>query len=299
MAKKGFFTGGVTGTAASASTRETVVLGKRVLRSMSRGDYGNLTSAFAVVVGEHGYAIDNGTGARNAAAFLKNQGVKKVVVLQTHLHKDHTQGITGSNLWMQKDLITGVYAPKIGDGFEAVVSKEFSPEGWPVSPKRTFGIEHRFVDIAAGEPIADLPEVSTLLLNHPGTSVGYRMPGLQGDVVVTTDVELASDADKQAWAKFVSGAALVYVDIQYRDSEYAGEAGIGGGPKMSRKGWGHSTPSMVLEALKMTAQMPQQILVGHHDPDRDEKELFHFEQEVQSLLGDYVQVAFAHESMEY
>ncbi len=295
---KKVFCGGVTGTSAPVTRKATLIMNKKALRPIERGDCGSLTTALGIAVGEFGYAIDNGTGASNVALFLGHKGVKTVRVLQTHLHDDHVQGITGNKHWMRKGYIDGIYAPKIGRGFETVFGEKFSPESWPVSPAM-FGAKHRFIDIVPGESIVDLPQVKTLALNHPGGCVGYRIPTLDGDVVITTDVELARPEDKEAWQKFVRGAALVYVDVQYRDDEYLGKIGIGTGPAIPRAGWGHSTPSMVLECLKGMTERPFKVLIGHHDPDRDEKDLFHFEKEMQDLLGEYTQVEFAREGCEY
>ena len=86
-------------------------------------------------------------------------------------------------------------------------------------------------------------------------------------------------------ADFISGAALVYFDCQYRDSEYDGQSVIGtGDTAMKRQGWGHSTPSMIAQVLELTPVIPRRILIGHHDPKRPDGDLFVFEGEVKYLL---------------
>src|SRR6185295_20278347 len=95
------------------------------------------------------------------------------------------------------------------------------------------------------------------------------------------------------------GARLVYVDVQYRDAEYLGEAAIPGDLKpLSRQGWGHSTPFQLHAMLSRCKTPPKQVLIGHHDPVRDDTDLAKFEGEVHELLANILtKVEFARDCM--
>ena len=143
------------------------------------------------------------------------------------------------------------------------------------------GVDLKIEEFSPGDRLDVSRGIDTLLLKHPGEAAAFRIRLPHGDVVIATDDELIDPEHCLQWAKFVSGSAILYVDVQYRDAEYGGKAGIGGGPAMSRVGWGHSSPEMVLEALSLCEKAPSTILIGHHDPSRSDEDLRAFEKEVQ------------------
>ncbi len=133
-------------------------------------------------------------------------------------------------------------------------------------------------------------------LPHPGGAVAYRFTFPFGAVVIATDAELVDGELRRMYAKFVSGARYLYVDMQYRDAEYEGKVGICGGPAMSRVGWGHSTPRLIRETLELCPTKPRTVLIGHHDPNRTDGDLCLFEAETRDHLSSLgVEVRFAKE----
>lgn len=253
-----------------------------------RTEFGTNTTALGIVLpGGMGIFIDNGTGIPRVAEFFRERQVTGVNGLQTHFHMDHRAGVQSNAMLFRSGYVRSIHTPILpGRSFREVLAGDFSPDTWPVSPQ-TFGIEHSIQEFALGSElqVGDV-SVKTLPLNHPGQAAGFRITLPHGDVVVTTDEELSDDAHRTEYAKFVSGAAILYVDVQYRDEEHAGQAGIGGGPAMSRKGWGHSTPGMLRAALSQCEKVPGTILVGHHDPSRPDADLRKFEAEMQAEFAE-------------
>jgi hypothetical protein len=95
---------------------------------------------------------------------------------------------------------------------------------------------------------------------------------------------------------YISGSALLYIDIQYRQAEYDGTLGICGGAKMSRVGWGHGTPEMLFSMLTQCKVPPRKIIIGHFDPARTTGDLYIFEQEIKNhLIAFDTVVQFARE----
>jgi phosphoribosyl 1,2-cyclic phosphodiesterase len=262
-------------------------------RPLNRSEFGTHTTSLAILDRDLGIIIDNGSGVGQASEFLRAENPSLVVMLQTHYHLDHTDGMPNNSLLFQKKIPTVIYGPKLspqGSDMLRAMDRMFDPANWPVSPKM-FGINHdpKEFDPATGALIVSGPELQLMLciakLNHPGGSVAYRIPTRAGDIVIATDNELSNDDILGFTADFISGAELVYLDCQYRDSEYEGTAIIGTGDTvMVRKGWGHSTPNMIAAMLGVTAVIPKRILIGHHDPKRPDGDLFVFEGEVKRQL---------------
>ena len=66
---------------------------------------------------------------------------------------------------------------------------------------------------------------------------------------------------------------------------------------MSRRNWGHSTPSMMVKTYERIVAAPEITLVGHHDPKRSDEDLFNIERELKRGL-EYLgtKVRFAREN---
>src|ERR1035437_3376165 len=214
---------------------------------VSRATFGTQTTSIAILMGSTGVLIDNGTGVQQASEWLKAKGAMQVFILQSHYHLDHISGLPFNGFLMNKNTpVKAIYGPTLPGGFDFdyVMKYFFIAPFWPVWPKK-FGIELPIHAFVPGETIPVMGGIKTMLLNHDGGSVAYRIPTPAGDIVIATDNELSNSEIRERCASFFSGAALAYIDLQYRNDEYDNKATIGPGETtMSRKGWGHSTPSI-------------------------------------------------------
>mgnify|MGYP001559652217 CR=1 FL=1 len=243
----------------------------------------HLTTSFGITHGTDGIIIDNGSGVQNVVRYLQKNNVERVFMLQSHLHADHTDGLPqNSYLFQNKVKVQGIWAPVCeGADFVTVWGQRFAPHIWPVRPE-TFGIgmPTLYPLTANLENSQFLPlGITAIRLNHPGGAVAYRIPHKRGDIVIATDHEPTKETN-ESYASFVSGARLLIADLQYRDSEYQGEVGIGGGPAMKRVGWGHATPKLLAAALAGCQPLPKEICITHHDPNRSAGDLDDFSGEV-------------------
>lgn len=140
--------------------------------------------------------------------------------------------------------------------------------------------ELRAVDAAQEYRIADLC-VTTLALNHPAGSLAYRFEHAGRSVVIATDHEQDNAPSPTALIEFARGADLLYLDAQYTQAEYLGQAGIAGEPPLARHGWGHSTLETSV-AVGIAAGV-KQLHLGHHDPRRTDSELRLLEEQAKTL----------------
>jgi len=83
--------------------------------------------------------------------------------------------------------------------------------------------------------------------------------------------------------EFFDGARLLLTDMQYSDSEYEGKLPIGR-LALSRRGWGHGTPSRVFPAILGCPRRPRAVRVVHHDPKRSDMQLRLFYEETVNVL---------------
>ncbi len=245
-----------------------------------------LTTSFGVIRGTDGIVIDQGSGIQHVAnRFMSDGKIERIFILQTHLHDDHVCGIPYNKLLTQDKIpMVGIWAPRCaGTSFDRVWDDRRGQHNWPVRgadiPRHNFNLDD-------DEPRLILPLGITIQrLNHAGGSVAYRIPHERGDIVIATDHEPTSDTNA-AYASFVSGARLLVADLQYRDSEYEGQIGIGDGPAMKRTGWGHATPTLLARALVGCDPLPQEIWITHHDPNRPGRDWDEFADEVFKYFKD-------------
>ncbi|MBF0212737.1 MAG: response regulator [Magnetococcales bacterium] len=126
--------------------------------------------------------------------------------------------------------------------------------------------------------VSDRITMHTMLLNHPGNCLGYRVEYRGRSVCYITDNEIypkeSSHHNAHYVAKladFVRGTDLLIIDATYTDKEYAG-----------RLHWGHSAITPVVE-LAHRAQV-KALHLFHHDPDQNDEAIAAKERSAVALL---------------
>lgn len=256
-----------------------------------RGSFGGATTSYAIVFKDYAIIVDQGSGVINIIKHLRKMGIKKFHIIFTHYHADHQCGLQSNGLLLAPGLCQGLYGPKLEKNVIQIFDRAFDSVNWPISPNQT-GAKHSFgvfppgasIEIGThGEGVTG--KIQTFALTHPGGAVAFRVPTEHGDIVIATDHEAHDRAGHAAYADFVSGAAMLVTDIQYRQHEFDGTLGIADMPAMSRVGWGHSSPEMIRDALRHCSVMPRIIVGVHHDPLRDVRDLKRFEREASVVFG--------------
>ena len=312
-----FLIGGCSGSFAAPSENRAVFdadAPRRVRRVPFRRElFGSRTTSYLLRHKDTILLIDQGLGVEPVSEFLvamlKPEGKTEATIhcLQTHFHDDHLEGLRSNSLFFEKGLTLEFHHPNLSAvGEFCGVDSTYPPAGmplacpasptmqdilaarfcagyWPVTLELLDNVGarreyHQF--IPGGTFSLDEVTVRTLPLRHPGGCVGYRfeIPG-RGAVVIATDYEPCPDADRDV-AEFFDGAVLLLADMQYRDAEYRGERAIGdAGSAMSREGWGHATPDLLLPLLLSCKKRPERVRIVHHDPKRADTDLQLFSDE--------------------
>jgi phosphoribosyl 1,2-cyclic phosphodiesterase len=256
--------------------------------------YGGNTACIELRVGKDDriIIIDAGSGIRALGNHLMAQelpkGPIKADIFLSHTHWDHIMGYP---------FFTPIYIP----GTQLRIHGPVSFEDDPLEEVVGGQMKYRYFPINLGElaseveyvrlkedPDIDLGgglKLSTKLLNHPITSLGYRFE-YDGKVVCTCydtepfrnlfitdpdhpayDEAMAVEGEEvaieqnQAIERWFGGADLLICDAQYTEEEYYS----------SRVNWGHTSMEYAIEAAGRAGV--KKLALFHHDPDRKDSTL--------------------------
>lgn len=223
--------------------------------------------------------IDAGTGITAAAEGLPTAG-GELLLLLTHVHHDHLQGLPSWGPLYELGRRLTVAAP----GFvpaEAAVRRLLSPPLWPLDLDAV-GASVSFRTLP-GEPAADAPfawgglAVRHLAVPHPGGCAAYRLDEEGGgSFVFATDLEWGAwdDAGRRAFARLCREprpADALIMDGQFTEGEIT-----------ARRGWGHSSLGECAAAAR--AGGVGRLLTTHHSPERDDAAMAAVEAALAALL---------------
>ena len=231
--------------------------------------YGGNTSCVTLAVdGEPLFILDAGTGikqlSRTLVAANRARGFSARILI-THPHWDHINALP----FFAPFYIAGndfeVFGANHGEiSVQDTVSAQMDGVYFPVTIKE-FAANLSFRDLTEETIHMGKVRVDTMLLNHPGNTLGYRFDYRDRRVCYITDNELYLHDDPRhdegyvdRLAEFCRGADLMIADTMYRDHEYP-----------AKVGWGHSCPSQVVD-LAHRARV-KALHLFHHDPDQDDE----------------------------
>lgn len=238
--------------------------------------------------------IDGGSGfVPMSSELLREGGLEELMVLLTHYHHDHTQGLPLSPLTFIKNIkmkVCGVTESGVGprEAMEAIMKPPFFPVAFkevgshfsfkgfdrPSSTVIVFhpagGYKFLYVDeyerlvregknlpIGKGKfPVGECLVVTMFKSNHPEQTISYRFEEKPtGKVfVILTDHE-NGDGIPADLNRHLKGADLLVMDSQYTREVYA----------MRTAGFGHSTPDYC--ARVATVVGAKKLGLTHHDPN--------------------------------
>ena len=236
--------------------------------------------------------IDAGSGIRDLAnSMLANDLPKGPIATEIYLSHTHWDHIMGFPFFVPV-YIPGTRIKVFGpvtyedEPLEAVVGGQMKYRYFPVNMGELAStIEYRRLK---EEPLIDLGDgitLSTTIINHPITALGYRF-SFRGAVFCTAyDTEpfrnlFVTDPDHPAYDElmalegeeaareqnlvlenFFTGADLLVHDAQYTRQEY----------EKGKIGWGHSPIEDAIAAAKRAGV--KQLALFHHDPERSDDQL--------------------------
>ena len=248
--------------------------------------FGGNTACMEIRLGERTLVLDAGTGiiplGRELARRARTDGRPlEPVILLSHLHHDHTQGIPFFVPAYLPNARLHVYGPGASaETLGQVLAANQSQPTFPVS----------LSEMAAAKEFRSLRETDVVVLDgegvrvgrlgeafdrdavrvyihrsyaHPGGVYVYRVEWRGRSLVYATDTEGYVGTDRRL-AAFSQGADLLVHDAQYSEAHYRGQA-----PGMpATQGFGHSTAEMACDLA--AAAGAGTLVLFHHDPAYDD-----------------------------
>jgi phosphoribosyl 1,2-cyclic phosphodiesterase len=232
--------------------------------------YGGNTNCVTVNIGKELLIFDAGTGIKELSNHLlkENQFPLSAKVFITHPHYDHINGIPFFVPFYMEGNQFEIYGTQHnGYSIETLISGQMDNVYFPVTTKEFHGkITFKNLD----EETVDMGnyELSTILLNHPGRCIGYRVKHDNKTFCYVTDNELYPlndplyrQEDVDRLIEFIRDSAFVVMDTTYdKDCEYE-----------KKHNWGHSCISRAVD-IANSARV-KTLCLFHHDPDQYDKDI--------------------------
>jgi CheY-like chemotaxis protein len=232
--------------------------------------YGGNTNCVTLSLSKkHYFIFDAGSGIKRLSNHLIHQKryPLSAKIFISHPHYDHINGIPFFvPLYMKGNEFEFLGAPFGDIGIEKIISGQMDSLYFPITVKE-FAAKISYRDLGEETFNIEDVEIQTILLNHPGKCLGYRIKYNNKVFCYVTDHELYlehlpyyNQFDVDRLVQFISNADLLVIDTTYTDSEYAGKIG-----------WGHSCVSRVADiADKAKVKL---LCLYHHDPDQLDKDI--------------------------
>lgn len=227
--------------------------------------YGGNTSCVEVR-GDDGtvLVLDAGTGIRSLGGRLAGT-VRRIDLLLTHLHMDHIQGLGFFAPLYIPQVEVHIWGPaSTTQSLRGRLTRYLSPPLFPV----------RLRDLPCCLTVHEVPSgtftigeltIDSLLVCHPGPTVGYRVRSPRGSLAYLPDHEPALGSrgalgppDWVSGYDLAAGVDLLIHDAQYSRAEY-----------QRTVGWGHSTLEQAIEFAALAAV--RRLVLFHHDPAHDDR----------------------------
>ena len=235
--------------------------------SRSTQKYGGNTSCFEVTCDNHQIIFDAGSGFQN----INFSKARTSYLLLSHFHHDHIQGLP--------------FNPQIFDpSNEIVISSDlhdletvqknvqtyFSPPYFPIDIVSTLpNVKFEHFNTVK-EKVYEFCSLSSIALNHPGGSVGYKLTRKDKSFVYLCDNEFETD-QKETLTAFAEKADVLIWDGMFTENEL-----------VDKKGWGHSS---IEQAAKFNEEANcKRILISHHAPGRSDQDLDRIARNLPELL---------------
>jgi phosphoribosyl 1,2-cyclic phosphodiesterase len=239
--------------------------------------YGGNTACVEIRAGDRTIILDAGTGIIPLGRELARRRALEVMLLFSHLHHDHTQGLPFFVPAYMPNAKLHIFGP---DGTHAslrnVLEHNQSAETFPVrlhemasskdiqSVRESQVIVWEEAGVQVTESFLGMGEDAVVIrihksYAHPGGVFVYRITWRGKSVVYATDTEGYVGTDRRL-VKFAQHADMLIHDAQYLEAHYRGQ--LAGFP--STQGYGHSTALMACEVA--VASEVGQLVLFHHDP---------------------------------
>ncbi len=243
------------------------VRGSIPISSPKNSKYGGNTSCVEVNCDDKKIILDCGTGIMPlghdimAGNIVKENNMKRLYILFSHVHWDHIQGFPFFRPAFDSEFEINLYSSFHDDiDIECALRGQMTAPYFPIELKDMSACMN-FNNIKSGEDVLiGNVVVKSISLDHPNGSLGYKITCENKSVAYISDHEYTEES-KQRMIDFLKETNLVIFDAQYTPEEYSGSDGSGG-----REGWGHSTWEAAI-MLCREAKVDQLALTHHGRED--------------------------------
>ena len=230
----------------------------------------------------HFFIFDGGTGIKELSNYLIEQNKFPIVgkIFISHPHWDHINGIPFfAPLYMKGNEFEILGASHYDINVEKIISDQMSSVYFPITTKE-FAAKLAFHNLTEESFNIDEIQIQTILLNHPGRCLGFRVQYKNKIFCYITDNELYLEGmpyynqfDVDRLVQFINEADVVVIDSTYTDEEY-----------LKKVNWGHSSVSRVVDIVdKAKVKL---VCLYHHDPDQFDIDIKLKLQQAKSLLKE-------------
>jgi phosphoribosyl 1,2-cyclic phosphodiesterase len=236
--------------------------------------------------------FDAGTGIRNLGMELAGSSPREIHLCLSHFHLDHVEGIGFFAPIFDPRTTLHIWGPPSTERtLEERISLYLSPPVFPLALS-DIPAQMQFHDVPDGGWQIGGGHVFASEVSHPGTTLGYRLSENGSVFAYLPDHEPAVgipleslSPDWMSGFAIAAGATTLVHDAQYSEDEY-----------LSKVGWGHSS---IADAVTFASRATvEQVLLFHHDPLHDDRQLEALQDRAQDLWqGDGQPPAFAREGM--
>jgi phosphoribosyl 1,2-cyclic phosphodiesterase len=230
--------------------------------------YGGNTSCIEIRANDRLIIVDMGTGARRLGGRIeaddfKKYGKIKADIFVTHTHWDHIMGFPMFTPVYNNKTELRVTGPVVSENesLKQLFEAQFSHNYWPVIYEE-LAAEIEYNQIKETElDLGDGLTVTSKILNHPTTCLGYRFSYMGKSVAVVYDHEPFSDSEEnEKIVQFLQGTDLLIHDAQYTQDGYKNHVG-----------WGHSSMEHAIKTAEQAAV--KKLILFHHDPAHTDNQL--------------------------
>jgi len=240
------------------------VPGKKTIR------YGGNTSCVTLhIEKKHFFIFDAGTGIKELSNHLVKQKrfPLRAKIFISHPHFDHIDGLPFFvPLFMQGNEFEILGTHQGDKKMKDLISAHMDGIYLPFTIKE-FAAKLTFRNLSEEDFFIEDIHIQTILLNHPGRCLGYRVKYKNKIFCYLTDNELYLENSPQhdplvmnRLVHFIQDCDVLVSDATYTDEEY-----------MKKIGWGHSSLTRVVDlADKAKVKL---LCLFHHDPEQYDKDI--------------------------